>query len=47
MEECKYEIKKTKIETFIIDDLDPSWSDNETASDSGNETWWRIWQWWV
>ena len=38
MEECKYEIKKTGMENFINDDLDPSSSDNETDSDSDKET---------
>ena len=37
LEECKYEIKKTKIESFINDDLDPSSSD-EYDNDSDNET---------
>ena len=41
LEECKYEIKKTKMENLINDDLDPSSSDNEndieTDSDSDNE----------
>ena len=41
LEEWKYEIKKTKTENFINDDLDPSWSDesdNETGSDTDNES---------
>ena len=38
LEECKYEIKRTKMENFINDDPDPSSSDNETDSDSDNET---------
>ena len=37
MEECKYEIKKNKMENLINDDLDLSSSDNETDSDSDNE----------
>ena len=37
LEECKYEIKKKKMENFINDNLDLSLSDNETDSDSGNE----------
>ena len=35
-EECKYQIKKTKFEKLINDDLEPSSSDNETDSDSDN-----------
>ena len=38
LEECKYEIKKTKMENLINDDLEPSSSDNETDSDSDNDT---------
>ena len=38
LEQCKYEIKKTKIENFINDALEPSSSDNETESDSDNES---------
>ena len=38
MEECKHEIKKTKMENLINDDLEPGSSDNETDSDSDNET---------
>ena len=41
LEEWKYEIKKTKMENLINDDLDPSSSDesdNETGSDSDNDT---------
>ena len=38
LEECKYEIKKTKIENLINDELEASLSDNETESDSGNES---------
>ena len=37
LEECKYEIKKTKMENLINDDLEPSSSDDETDSDSDNE----------
>ena len=37
LEECKYEIKKNKMENLINDDLDLSSSDNETDSDSDNE----------
>ena len=38
LEECKYEIKKTKMERFINDDLEQSSSDDETESNSENET---------
>ena len=38
LEECKYEMKTTKMENFINDDLEPSSSDNETDSDSDNDT---------
>ena len=38
LEECIYEIKKTKIENLMNDGLDPSSSDNETDSDSDNDT---------
>ena len=38
LEECKYEIKKTKMENLINDNLEPSSSDNETDSVSDNET---------
>ena len=38
LEECKYEMKKTKIENFINDALEPSSSDNETESDSDNKS---------
>ena len=38
LEECKYEIKKTKMENFINDELEASLSDNETESDSDNES---------
>ena len=37
LEECKYEIKKNKMENLINDDLDSSSSDDETDSDSNNE----------
>ena len=36
LEECKYEIKKTKMENLINDDLDLS--DDETDNESDNET---------
>ena len=38
LEECKYEIKKTKMENLISDDLDESSSDNETDYELDNET---------
>ena len=38
LEECKYEIKKTKMENLINDDMEPSSSDNETDRDSDNDT---------
>ena len=37
LEECKYEIKKNKMENLINDDLDPSSSDNESNNESDNE----------
>ena len=36
LEECKYEIKRNKMENLINDDLDPS-SSNESDSESDNE----------
>ena len=38
LEECKFEIKKTKMENLMNDDLDASLSDNETDSDSDIDT---------
>ena len=38
LEECKYEIKKTKMENLINDDLDLSSSDDETDKESDNDT---------
>ena len=38
LEECIYEIKKTKIEYLMNDDLDPSLSDNDTDNESDNDT---------
>ena len=38
LKECKYEIKKIKIENHINHDLESSSSDNETESDSDNES---------
>ena len=38
LEECKYEIRKNKMENFINDDLDPSPSDREPdESDNGSD----------
>ena len=37
-EECKYGIKKTKMQNLIHDDLDLSLSDNESDSESDNDT---------
>ena len=33
LEECKYKIKKNKMENLVKDDLDPNSSDNESDSD--------------
>ena len=38
LEECKCEIKTTKIENLIHDDLEPSSSDDETESHPDNDT---------
>ena len=38
LEECKYEIKKTKMESFINDELGARSSDDESDSDSDNES---------
>ena len=38
LEECKYEIKNTKMESFINDDLERSSSNDETNSDFDNES---------
>ena len=39
LEECIYEIKKTKIENLMNDDLDPSNdTDNESDNDTDNES---------
>ena len=38
LEECKYEIEKTKMGSFINDDLDPSSSDDEADNESDNES---------
>ena len=37
LEECKYEIKTTKMENLINDDLDLTSSDNETDNEPDNE----------
>ena len=36
LEECKYEIKKNKIENLVNYDLDPSISDSESDNESDN-----------
>ena len=38
LEECKYVIKKTKMESFINDELEASSSDDKSDSDSGHES---------
>ena len=38
LEECKYEIKTTKIENLINDDLDLTSSDDEIDNEFDNET---------
>ena len=38
LEECKYEIKMTKVKSLMNDDLDPCSSDDKTDSESDNET---------
>ena len=38
IEECKYEIKKTKMENLINDNLDLSSSDDETDNESDNDS---------
>ena len=38
LEEYKYEIKKTKMESMINDEFEPSSSDDESDSDSDNES---------
>ena len=37
LQECKYEIKKTKMENLLNDDLDLSSSDDESDDESDNE----------
>ena len=36
LEERKYEIRKTKMDNFVNDDLEPSSSDNATDSESND-----------
>ena len=38
LQKCRHEIKKTKMENLINDDLEPSASDDETQSDSDKES---------
>ena len=38
LEECKFEIRKTKMENLVNDDLSLSPSDDETDIESDNET---------
>ena len=37
LEECKYEIKKTKMENFINNDLDPISSNSDSDNEADNE----------
>ena len=37
LEECKYKIKKNKMENLINDDLDSNSSDNESDNESYND----------
>ena len=37
LEECKYEIKKTKMENFINNDLDPISSNSDSDNETDNE----------
>ena len=37
LEECKYEIKKTKMENLISNELEPSSSDDETDSETESD----------
>ena len=37
LEECKYEIKTTKMESFINDDLEQISSDSKSENESDNE----------
>ena len=37
LQECKHEIKRTKMENFINEDLESSWSDNESHIEPDNE----------
>ena len=38
LEGCRYEIKRNKMENLINDDLDPSFSDNESDNESVDES---------
>ena len=38
LEECKYKIKKFKMDNLVNDDLDLILSDNETENESDDET---------
>ena len=38
LEQCKYEIKKTKLEVFINDELEPTSSDDESDNDSDTKS---------
>ena len=38
LEECKYEIKKNKMENLINDDLEQSSSDSDSGNDNDNES---------
>ena len=38
LEECKYVMRKNKMENLTNNDLDLSSSDNETDNESGNES---------
>ena len=38
LEECKYEIKKNKMDNLINDDVKPSSSDSESDNESNNES---------
>ena len=38
LDECKYEVKKKKIENLINDGFDSNWSDSESDKESDNES---------
>ena len=38
LDECKYEVKKKKIENQINDGFDSNWSDSESDKESDNES---------